>query len=86
MLFHVLAHVDANNRIFIIEEELGECFGQLGFSHPGGTQEKEGADRTVLILQAGPGTTHGIGHGLDCLTLPDDPVPEAGLLHAPDLL
>ena len=77
VLLHVFAHVDTYHGGFIIEEELGQGFGQLGLAHAGGTQEDEGAQRAVFILKAGAGAAHGIGHGFDCFFLPDEALAEA---------
>ena len=41
MLFHILAHIDASHGIFVVEEEFGEGFGQLGFANAGGAEEEE---------------------------------------------
>ncbi len=38
--FHVLGHVDANQRVDAVEEELGQRLGKLGLADSGRPQEK----------------------------------------------
>ena len=78
MLFHVFAHVDANHRLLVVEQELGQSFAGLGLADAGGAQEQERADRPVGILQAGAGTAHGTGDGVERLFLADHPLAQAG--------
>ena len=58
VLLHVLGHVDADHRVLVVEEELGQRLGRLGLPHAGGAEEDEGADGPVGILQAGAGAAH----------------------------
>ena len=51
---------------------------------PVGPEEQERADRPVRILEAGAGAADRVGHGLDGLVLPDDPLVQA-LLHVDEL-
>ena len=53
VLLHVLRHVDAHHRVFIVEEELGERLGRLRLPHARGAEEDERTDRAIGILQAG---------------------------------
>ena len=62
VFFHVFGHVDADHRALVIEQELGERLGQLGLADAGGAEEEERSDRPVLVLQAGAGAAHGVGH------------------------
>ena len=55
MLLHVLAHVDADHRPLVVEQELGERPGQLGLADAGRAEEQERADRPVRVGQAGRG-------------------------------
>ncbi len=47
---HILAHVQANEPLFVVEQELGQCLGQLGLSYTGRSEKDEGADGTFLSL------------------------------------
>mmetsp|Transcript_123260 Transcript_123260/g.359895 ORF Transcript_123260/g.359895 Transcript_123260/m.359895 type:complete len:512 (+) Transcript_123260:38-1573(+) len=62
-LLHVLAHVDADDRLLGVEEPLGQRLGQLGFAHARGPQEEEGCDRPVGVAEAVAGALHRLG---DC--------------------
>ena len=44
VLFHVLAHVDADHVLLGVEQRLGQRLGQLGLADAGGAEEDEGAD------------------------------------------
>src|SRR4029078_9018281 len=44
-LLEVLAHVDPDHRVRVVEEELGERAGELGLADAGGTEEQERAER-----------------------------------------
>ena len=85
VLLHVLAHVDADHRPLVVEQELGERAGQLGLADAGGAEEQERADRPVRVGQAGPAAADGVGHRGDGLVLADDPLVQH-LLHADELL
>ena len=61
VLLHVLAHVDADHGLLVVEEKLGEGAGGFGFAHAGGAEKNEGADGALGIAQAGAGTANGVG-------------------------
>src|SRR5699024_579734 len=84
VLLAVLAHVDALQRSFVVEQELGERLGQLGLADAGRAEEQEGAGRTVGIGHPGPATTDRVGDDTHCLVLADNPSAEL-LLHAKQL-
>ncbi len=73
VFFHVFGHVDPDHGLLGIKEKIGQGAGQFGFTHTGRAQEDEGAERTVRVLQACPGTSYGIGNGADRLLLADHP-------------
>ena len=85
MLLHVLRHVDADQRMLVVEQELRQRLGQLGLADAGRAQEHERADRPVRILQAGAGAAHRGRHRLHGLGLADDALGEL-LLHVQQLL
>ena len=45
VLLHVLAHVDADHVVFVVEESFGQGLGELGLADAGRAEEEEGADR-----------------------------------------
>ncbi len=85
MLLHELAHVEARQGGFIVEEELGEGLGELRFADAGGPQEEERPDGPARVAQPDPATTHGAAHGAHRLVLPDHPLLEA-VLHGQELV
>ena len=71
VLLHVFGHVDADHRVLVVEQELGQRLGQLGLADAGRAEEHERADRPVGVLQAGARAAHGGRHGLHRLVLAD---------------
>ena len=53
MLLHVLGHVDADHRLLVAEQELGERAGELGLADAGGAEEDERAGRALRVLDPG---------------------------------
>ena len=84
VLLHVLRHVDADERGFVVEQVFGERFGQLGLADAGGAEEHERADRPVRILQAGACAAHRGRNGSNRFGLADDALADH-LLHAQEL-
>ena len=68
----VLGHVDAHERVLVVEELLGERLRELRLADAGRAQEDERAERAVPLLQAGAAAPDGVRDGLDGLGLPDD--------------
>ena len=58
MLLHVFRHVDAHERVLVVEQIFRERLGQLGLADAGRAQEHERADRPVRVLQAGARAAH----------------------------
>ncbi len=81
VLLHELAHVEADHRARIVEQEARECLGQLGLADAGRTQEQERAERPVGVLQARPRPADGGRHRRDRRVLPDHRVAQR-ILHA----
>ena len=77
VLLHVLAHVDADHGLLVVEEELGQGPGQLGLADAGGPEEDERADGPVGVGQAGAAAPDGVGHG-DRRPRPGRPPARAG--------
>ena len=70
-LLHVLAHVDAHQRLLVIEQELGESSCELRLPHAGRAKEDERADGPLGILEAGPRSPDGVRNRGDRLVLTD---------------
>ena len=64
MLLHVFRHVDADERVLVVEQKLRQRLGQLGLADARGPEEHERADRPVRILQAGARPAHRGRHRL----------------------
>src|SRR3989338_1848386 len=54
MLLHEFRHVDAHERIRIIEHELREPARKLGLTNTGGSQKKERTDGTIRVRNPHP--------------------------------
>src|SRR6185312_5414829 len=52
VLLHVLRHVDARHRLFVVEQKLRKCARSLGLSHPRRSEKNERADWTIRVLQS----------------------------------
>ena len=81
----IFAHVDARQHLIVVEEELGERFGQLGLADACRTEEDERSDRLAGIVQPGARTAHGVRNGGNGLLLPHDAFVQL-LLHVEQLL
>src|SRR5579883_74487 len=77
VLLHVLRHVDADDGLLVIEEELGEGAGRLGLAHAGRPQEEEAGQRAVGVLQPGARATNGVRDDLQGQVLPHDALAQA---------
>ena len=62
VFFHILAHIQADQRVFIAKHRLAQCAAKLGFANACGAQKDERADGTAGILQPGAGTADGARH------------------------
>lgn len=85
MLLHVLAHVDANHRLLVVEEEVSQRLGQLRFADARGAEEQERPNRLVRVRDACAAAANRVGDGLHGLFLTDQTLAEA-LLHVQQLL
>ena len=72
VLLHIFAHIDADDGILRVEKILGQHLGQVGFAHTGGTEEDEGADGLVGVLESGAVAADGLGNLDDGVVLADD--------------
>ena len=85
VLLHVLGHVDADQRVLVVEQIGRQRLGQLGLADAGGPQEHERADRPVRVLQARARAPHRGRDRLHRLLLADDALGEFAL-HAQELV
>ncbi|CAI09933.1 hypothetical protein ebB234 [Aromatoleum aromaticum EbN1] len=85
VLFHEFAHVDADQVLFRIEQELGERLAELGLADAGRAQEQERAVRAVLVRKAGARAADRIRDEPHRLVLADDALVQP-LFHLQQLL
>ena len=85
VLLLVLRHVDADHRLLVVEQELGERARELGLADAGRAEEDEAAERPVRILQAGAGAADRVRHRGHRVVLADDALVQP-LLHVDELL
>ena len=76
MLFHVFAHVDADQISFIVEKTFRKRLGKFRLSHARRPDEDETAERTVCVVESCPRATNGARHGFYRLALPDNAAAE----------
>ncbi len=79
VLFAIFGHVDAYERVLVVEHEPGEGFGEFRLADARRTDEDERADRTRRILQTGSCAADRIRDGVNRLLLPDDAFVQARL-------
>ena len=79
VLLGELGHVELDEGVLVVEQELRQGLGQLGLSDAGGAGEDEGATGALGVLQAGTGAADRLRQGLDGLVLTDDALVELGL-------
>ena len=84
MFLHVFRHVDADQRIFIVEQVFRQRFGQLGLADAGRAKKHERTDRPVRILQSGARAPHGGRNRVHCVLLADDALGKL-VFHAQEL-
>ena len=68
----VLRHVDSNQGILGIEQELRQGPGQFGLPDPCRSQEDKGPDRLARLLETGPRATNGATDRGNGFLLPHD--------------
>ena len=71
VLLHELAHVDADQVIFGVEQERRQRLAQLGLADAGRAEEQERTVRPVRVRQTRARTADRIGHRADRLVLAD---------------
>ena len=78
-LLAVLAHVDAHERLLVVEQVLGERLRELGLADAGRAEEQERAGRPVGVGDAGARAAHGLGDRAHGILLADQALAELGL-------
>src|SRR5438876_2972143 len=71
MALHELRHVEADDRVLVIEEEAGQLASQLRLTDAGWPEEDERADGPLRVLEAGACPPHRLGDDLDGIVLAD---------------
>ena len=84
MLLGVLAHVDADDRALVVEQEVRQRLGELGLTDAGRTEEQERPSRPVGVGDARASASDGVGHRLHGCSLADQPTADL-VLHAQQL-
>ncbi len=77
-----LAHVEAHDRLVVIEERLRERLRQLGLADAGRAEEQERPDGSTLVAHAGAVASHRAGNGGDGVILSDDALVQLALERA----
>jgi hypothetical protein len=72
VLLAVLRHIEGDQRVLVVEEELGERLGQLGLTDTGRASEDERTGWTLRVLQTGTRAADGLGENRDGLLLTDN--------------
>src|SRR5215471_1085106 len=67
MLLLILAHIDADHGLVVVEQVLGQGAHQLGFADAGGAEKNEAADRPIWVAEPGPVAQNGVGNKADGL-------------------
>src|SRR5438093_3928890 len=70
--FHVLRHIDLNQRVGVTEHVLCESAREIRFTDSSGTEKDERTDRTSWVLQVSTGTTQSLADGGDRFVLTND--------------
>ena len=79
VLLHVLAHVDAGQGAFVIEQPGGQRLGQFGLADAGRAEEDERAERLLGIGKPALVAADGVRHRGDRLVLADHPAAQDAL-------
>ena len=72
VLLAVFGHINAHQRVLVVEQEFGQRFGELGFAYTGGAEEDKRTRRALGVFQAGAAAPDGVGQRADGFVLPDD--------------
>ena len=71
VFFHILAHVQTNERVGAVEQLICQLLDQLGLAHAGGAHKDE-ACGTAAAGKVGAAALDGLRHQMHGLVLPDD--------------
>ena len=69
--FHILAHVQTDERVGAVEQLICQLLDQLGLAHAGGAHKDE-AGGTAAAGKVGAAALDGLRHQMHGLVLPDD--------------
>ena len=71
MLLLELTHIDADERMLVVEQERGEGASELRLPHTRRPEEEERTERPIRIGQARSRAAYGVRDGTDRGVLPD---------------
>src|SRR5690606_28013396 len=80
VLLAVLAHIERDHGVFVVEQELGERLGQLGLTDTRGAGEDERTGWPLRVFESGARTADGARQRRDGFRLADDTLVQR-LLH-----
>jgi hypothetical protein len=72
VLLAVLAHVERDQSVLVVEQKLGECLGKLGLSDTRGAGEDERTARALRVFQTRAGAADRLRQNRDRFFLADD--------------
>ena len=72
VLLHIFGHVDADERLLVVEHKVRERSGELGLADAGGAEEHERADGAVGVGDARARALDRVGDLLHRFVLADD--------------
>ncbi len=72
VLFHVLGHVELDDGVLVVKEELRQGLGEFGLAHARGAEEDERAAGTLGVLQTRARAPDGSADRSDRLVLTND--------------
>src|SRR6516164_9511594 len=85
VLLHVLAHVDADHQLLVVEEKFRQGTREFRFSHTGGSKKNERADGALGVRESSAAAAHGVGHTREGIFLTDHALSQA-FFHVDELL
>eukprot|EP00906_Rhabdomonas_costata_P004958 RCo007437 len=85
VLLHVLGHVNAADRVLIVEQELRQGLAQLSLPNTSGSKEHESSQGPVVLVQPRTGQPNGVCDGSDGMVLANDALLQLSL-HVDQLL
>ena len=85
VLLHVFGHVDADDGVLAVEQEIRQRFAQFRLADAGGSEKQERSVWPVRVRQPGAGAPYGVRDRDNRFVLADHPAPQC-LLHLQQLV